>query len=272
MIMPELPLGPGDCIFYEYTEPNKAAGCTFVFFNALTGDIAGWEDVIGPMVREKGHGTLLYNMRGQTQSRFSRDLNLDAGLIVEDAGQLLEQVKPVRPVFVGLSIGGLFAIRAWLAGANALGIVLVNTLRRNGPRLQWIGDALVRAAEVGGLDLFRDLYLPLLMNEDWQATNRVNFLKPGPYEPIALDSGHYKLLAEAGRSADWGVPYESLQLPVLVVTGLQDRVFLDLNDVDELFARLPNARRVDMQDAGHLIPMERPQALAEALLGFAKEL
>ena len=270
--MTELPLGPEDCLFYEYTEPNKAAGCTFVFFNALTGDISGWENVIGPMVREKGHGTLLYNMRGQSDSRFSKGLTLDADLIVEDAGHLLEQAKPARPVFVGLSIGGLFAIRAWLAGANALGIVLINTLRRDGPRLQWIGDALVRAAEVGGLDLFRDLYLPLLMNENWQAGNRVNFLKPEPYEPLALDSGHYKLLAEAGRSADWDLPYESLQIPILVVTGLQDRVFLDLNDVDELFVRLPNARRVDMDDAGHLIPMERPEALAEALLDFAKEL
>jgi 3-oxoadipate enol-lactonase len=272
MIMPELRLGPRDSILYEYTEPNKTSGCTFVFFNALTGDIGGWEDVIGSMVREKGHGTLLYNMRGQSRSLFSKGLNLDADLIVEDASRLLGQVKPVRPIFVGLSIGGLFAIRACLAGANALGIVLVNTLRRNGPRLQWIGDALVRAAEAGGLDLFRDLYLPLLMNEDWQATNRVNFLRPEPYEPMALDSGRYKLLAEAGRSADWEVPYESLQLPVLVVTGLQDRVFLDLNVVDELFARLPDARRVDMDDAGHLIPMERPQALAGALLDFAREL
>ena len=270
--MPELPLGPRDCLFYEYTEPNKAAGCTFVFFNALTGDISGWEDVIGPMVREKGHGTLVYNMRGQSYSRFSKGLRLDAGLVVEDAGRLLEQVKPVRPVFVGLSIGGLFAIQAWLAGAESLGIVLINTLRRNGPRLQWIGDALVRAAEVGGLDLFRDLYLPLLMNESWQADNRLNFLKPESYEPLALDSGNYKLLAEAGRSADWEIPYESLHLPVLVITGLQDRVFLDPNDVEALFARLPHARRVDMHDAGHLIPAERPEALAGALIDFAMEL
>ena len=158
------------------------------------------------------------------------------------------------------------------SSAGGIGIVLINTLRRIGPRLQWIGDALVRAAEVGGLDLFRDLYLPLLMNEDWQAGNRANFLKPEPYEPLALDSGHYKLLAEAGRSGNWELPYESLNLPVLVITGLQDRVFLDLKDVDGLFARLPNARRVDMGDAGHLIPMERPEALAEALIDFAREL
>jgi pimeloyl-ACP methyl ester carboxylesterase len=247
-------------------------GCTFVFFNALTGDISSWENVIGPMVRKKGHGTLVYNMRGQSRSRFSQDVKLDSDLIVEDVGRLLEKVKPVRPVFVGLSIGGLFAVRAWLVGARPLGLVLINTLRRNGPRLQWISDAMVRAAEVGGLDLFRDLYLPLLMNERWQAANRPNFLRNEPYKPLATDSGHYKLLAEAGRSADWEVPYESLDLPVLVVTGLQDRVFLDLNDVDELFARLPNARRLDMDEAGHLIPVEQPEALGQALIDFAMEL
>ena len=47
-------------------------------------------------------------------------------------------------------------------------------LRRDGPRLKWIGDALVRAVEVGGLDLFRDLFLPLLVNEKWLDDNAFN--------------------------------------------------------------------------------------------------
>jgi pimeloyl-ACP methyl ester carboxylesterase len=150
--------------------------------------------------------------------------------------------------------------------------VLINTLRREGPRLKWIGDALVRAAEVGGLDLFRDLFLPLLMNNDWLATNRSNFLKPEPeYASLPPESGHYKLLSEAGREADWELPYERLNLPVLVVTGLQDHVFLEPNVVDDLFSRLPRGRRIDMPDAGHLIPAERPEALADNLLSFAKE-
>jgi 3-oxoadipate enol-lactonase len=34
------------------------------------------------------------------------------------------------------------------------------------------------------------------------------------------------LLANAG-SADWDLRYEDLTLPVLVMTGLQDHVFLD---------------------------------------------
>jgi pimeloyl-ACP methyl ester carboxylesterase len=271
--MGDLYLGKQDALYYEYAAPRADNRHTFVFFNALTGDTNTWETVIGPRLRALGHGTLTYNMRGQTDSPFSPDLELNTDLIVDDAVRLLNEVMPPRSILVGLSIGGLFAARAWLKGANANGLVLINTLRRDGPRLQWIGDALVRAVEVGGLALFKDLFLPLLVNEKWLAASRTNFLKPDPaYKPIDPKSGAYKLLAEAGRTADWDLPYENLDLPTLVISGLQDHVFLDRDDVERLFSRLPRAQRIDMRTAGHLIPAEHPEALAEALLTFAKAL
>lgn len=261
-----------NALYYEHT-PSQTRDLTFVFFNALTGDTGTWEAVIAPKLRSEGYGTLAYNFRGQTDSPFSPTVRLDADLVVDDAVCLLADLQPSRPVFVGLSIGGLFAARAWLSGAKAEGLVLINTLRKDGPRLKWIGDALVRAAEVGGLELFRDLYVPLLFNEAWLETNRSGFLKPDmTYTPLPEDSGSYKLLSETGRTADWDLPYEKLTLPALVVTGLQDHVFLERHVVDELFARLPDGRRKDIPDAAHLIPAERPETLADTLLSFAKEL
>ena len=265
--MPVLAIGPQDGLYYEYQPPPLAAGRTFVFFNALTADTAMWEAAVARRLLEAGHGTLSFDYRGQTQSPFSPGTALDPELIVDDARRLLAETAPVRPVLVGLSIGGLFACRCRLAGAAADALVLVNTLRRDGPRLQWINDALVRCAEVGGLDLFRDLYLPLLFGEKWLVANRGNFLGDAPYQPLDPESGHHNLLRHAA-TADWDLPYEALDLPVLVVTGLQDRVFLDPPVVAELFARLPDGRRVDLPDAGHLIPTEAPDALAAALIDF----
>jgi len=261
-----------NALYYEHHPPETDGGCTFVFFNALTGDTGTWETAIGPVLREQGYGTLVYNLRGQADSPFAPEVTLDADLVVSDAMALLKAVGPTRPVLVGLSIGGLFAARAWLKGAEAVGLVLINTLRHDGPRLKWIGDALVRAVEVGGLELFRDLFLPLLFNETWQAQNRESFLKPDvAYSPLDPGSGHYKLLAEAGRSADWDLPYEALDLPTLVITGLQDHVFLEADVVDRLFKRLPRGKRVDLPEAGHLIPAEHPDKIADLLLSFAKE-
>ena len=271
--MPQLILGPQDAIYYEYSAPTGSNGCTFVFFNALTGDTNTWESVIGPTLRDEGHGSLTYNLRGQTDSPFSPALKLDVNLIIDDALKLFSEIKPVRPILVGLSIGGLFAARAWLQGAEAIGLVLINTLRREGPRLRWIGDALVRAVKVGGLDLFKDLFLPLLVNEEWLDENRSNFLKSDvTYTPLDPGSGHYKLLAEAGRDADWNLPYERLKLPTLVITGLQDHVFREREVIDDLFSHLPQGQRVDMKNAGHLIPNERPLELADLLLNFGKEI
>lgn len=270
--MPDFHLSPHDSLYYEYEAPKAESGFTFIFFNALTGDTNNWETIIGPRLREAGHGTLAYNLRGQTNSKFSPGLTLNVDLIVNDAIGLLDEIKPPRPIMVGLSIGGLFAARAWLKEADALGLVLINTLRREGPRLKWIGDALVRATEVGGLDLFRDLFLPLLMNEEWLDINRSSFLKlHAEYTALSPESGHFKLLAEAGREADWDLPYERLNLPVLVITGLQDHVFLEPDVVNDLFSRLPRGLRIDMPNAGHLIPAERPEALADSLLSFTKE-
>ena len=127
--------------------------------------------------------------------------------------------------------------------------------------------------EVGGLPLFRDLFLPLLMGEDWLRKNRPDFLLPdSEYTALEPGSGHYKLLSEAGRNSDWDIPYEDLNLPTLVITGLQDHVFLEKDVVEALFARIPDGRRIDMPAAGHLIPAEQPEELAQALISLAKEI
>ena len=258
-------------LYYQWTPPTRKDKPSFVLFNALTGDHEAWEAYIGPECRRVGYGTLLFNYRGQTGSPFSADLRLDDTLIVADILRLLEIIQPPRAILVGLSIGGLFAARVVLEGFQAAGLVLINTLRRDGPRLKWIGDALVRVARVGGLELLRDLYLPLLMNEDWMEANRNSFLAGAGYTGLDSESGAYKLLAEAGRLSDWALPYEELHLPTRVITGLQDHMFYNEPDVAALAARISRAKRVDMPQAGHLIPGERPAELTDLLVQFAQE-
>ena len=266
--MPVHELGLDDGLYFEHRPPTAGTGVTFVFFNALTGDAASWEAEIAPALRDRGHGTLLWNFRGQTDSPFSPDVPISAAEIVADARALLAAQPPARPVYVGLSIGGLFAAQAHLEGTRCEGLVLINTLRKPGPRLEWMNAAVLRCALIGGLELVRDLYLPLLTGPAWQAANRASFLKDQPYAPLPPENGAARLLA-AANSADWDIPYERLDVPVTVLSGLEDRVFYDPADVAELGARLPAAERIDLPDVGHLISMERPQAVTDACLALA---
>lgn len=264
-----LELGPKDGLFHLHTAPTRPDAATFVFVNALTGNTAAWETEVAPRLRDAGFGTLSYNFRGQTESPFSAGLELTDAVIIGDLVRLLAAVAPTRPILVGLSIGGLYAARAALGGAACAGLVLLNTLREIGPRIAWVNDAMAAIVAHGGVPLFLDALFPLLVNADHAASVRQNFLR-GDYAPLAASHGHMNLMRNAAAT-DWALPLEDLRLPVHIITGLQDRVFLDREVVDRLFARLPDATREDWADAGHLLPQERPERLASALAAFARD-
>lgn len=251
--------------------PRGADGLTFVFFNALTGDTAQWEAPIAAPLRERGHGTLLFNFRGQKGSPLAAGETVDAASITRDAIAVIQRENPTRPVHVGLSIGGLFALQAHLGGAAAEGMVLINTLRKAGPRLEWVNSAVHRAAMTGGGELLRDLFTPLLAGPRWLEAQRPNFLTATSYEGLDPTSGTALLLA-SGNSADWDVPYERIEVPVIVLSGLEDHVFYDAADVRELSRRMPRAERVDLPEVGHLIPVEHPAAVLDACLALARRL
>ena len=270
--MPLLNLGPNDGLYYEHSHPANTDAPTFVFVNPITGSVDIWQAEVGPALRDAGYGTLAYNFRGQADSPYQDGTVLNDQLISGDLSQLINSLEIDQPVFVGLSIGGLFALQSHLGGIDAAGMVLLNTLRIIGPRIAWINDAVVRAMDVGGPQLMGDIMTPLIWGPDWLAANRSSFLQSdAEYSPIDKNSGAYNLLSNMG-AADWNVQYEEISCPVLVVMGLQDRVFYDAEDVSQLMQRIPNVQRVDIPHAGHMLPLEVPNDLIRELLQFAADL
>jgi len=268
--MPLLEIDGANALYYEHdTAPEGAP--TLVFVNALTGNTGAWQGHVAPACRTGGFGTLCYNFRGQIESRISADVQLSDRVIIEDLKLLLAELRPSRPILVGLSIGGLYAARAVLEGSEAAGLVLLNTLRKIGPRLRWVNDATFHAAKVGGFPLMLDMMLPLLTNPDFLKANRANHIQTTDYTPEPPDSGHYRLM-ETQATTDWDVPWDRISVPVLTVTGLCDRVFHDAEVVEEQRAMIADGTHLDWPDCGHLIPAERPKRLAEALIEFAKGL
>ena len=269
--MPVHPIDADNGLYHEHASPSRPGAPTFVFINALTGNTQAWEAIVAPTLRRGGFGTLSYNLRGQDGSPFGTDVALTPDLHIADLRRLLCDLNPDRPILVGLSIGGLFAARALLTGARAEGLVLLNTLREIGPRIAWINQAMPKLVAAGGMRLFLDALFPLLVNQDFAKAARPAFLHDAGYEPIDPNHGHLNLMRHADR-ADWALDYARLTLPTLVITGLQDRVFLDRAVVDRLYAALPDARREDWPDAGHLLPQERPDQLAESCARFGAEI
>ncbi|MBO6480894.1 MAG: alpha/beta hydrolase [Pelagibacteraceae bacterium] len=265
-------LSPHNGLSYKYIAPNSADGFTFVCFNSLTGDKTMWETGIGAKFINQGHGLLTWNMRGQANSPFSNG-EIHEDNIVADAIRLLKKVEPQNPVFIGLSVGGLYAAKVHLGKESypCLGLVLINTLREIGPRLSWINKSLVRLVETGGLDLLRDVYSPLLFGEKWQAQNRENFLKSYSYTPIKKNDGAWHLL-KAGENTMWNVNWETINVPVFNITGLQDKIFRNDKIIAEMLTQFQNIKSIEYKDAGHMIPVEIPEQLAKDILKFIERL
>jgi len=258
-----------NALYYEYDPPSAPDGKTFVFINPITGDCSLWQGQIGPALRKAGHGTLVYNFRGQAKSSFDPAIALDDELITADLMRVIAELKIDAPIVVGLSIGGLYAIRAHAQGLKPAGVVLVNTLRKMSPRIDWMNRMCVRLMQQGGPTLLRDVASHVITSEAMHAAMIDDiFGNPSAYEGLAEDAGFMNLVTHMAATS-WDMDLTGLDLPVLVTTGYQDRVFYNPADVDALFAELPQGLRLDMPQAGHMIPAERPKEFILALMGFA---
>ena len=266
--MSSLDLGNNESLFYAYT-PSTNRKPTVVFVNALVGSTEMWEGFIGQTLRKQGFGTLSYNFRGQPDSKFNLATELTPKLIADDLLKLLDFVKPHKPVLVGLSIGGLFAAQAIQKGVLAEGLILINTLRKPSQRLDWINESTSRAFALGGRQLLLDLMAPMLINPETLSEMRASALLDADYSVTAEQDGHINLMRNA-VSADWNFPWQNLKIPVLIMTGEHDRVFLVKGDVLELSEQISNASTVNFADAGHMIPMERPGKFINELLSFLR--
>jgi pimeloyl-ACP methyl ester carboxylesterase len=63
---------------------------------------------------------------------------------------------------------------------------------------------------------------------------------------------------------------EDVKVPVLLIWGREDNL-VPVEDADEFERRIPNARKVILEDTGHVPMLERPQTFNDLVVGFLAE-
>ena len=249
--------------------PPDSGKSTFVFANSSGAATNTWEEFIAPALRDAGYGTLSFDYRGQGQTRFGPEARLSPDEIVRDIATVMKDVAPARPVFVGLSIGGLYAAKAILGGTSVEGLVLINTLRKQNAQVEWINTLEERLIGLGGMPLVLDVLRPVLSGCDQLEELRNSHLLDEGYTPWPIDHPRRRL-AEQVKQANWDIPWQDLSLPVLIVTGLHDRLFRIQEDVDELTTLFPNATTITYRDGGHSLQAEHPERFVADLMHFVE--
>jgi len=261
-------LDDSNAIHAIHSPPNSGRH-TFVFANSSGANTATWEAAIAPALRAAGYGTLSFDYRGQGLTQFGAEARLSPDEIVGDIMTVMDRVAPARPILVGLSIGGLYASRAILHGTTAEGLVLINTLRKQNAQVEWINTLEERLIGLGGMPLVLDVLRPVLSGCDQLEKLRDTHLPDEGYTPWPADHPRRRL-AEQVKQANWDIAWQDLKLPVLIFTGLHDRLFRIQEDVDDLTGLLPNAKTITYPDGGHSLQAEYPDRFVADLIRFVK--
>jgi len=178
----------------------------------------------------------------------------------------LDALGVVRATFVGLSLGGYVALAlAALTPTRVEALVLADTrAAADDPATRagrMLNLALVRDRGAGALV---DKMLPKLLALDAPEALRASVRATGAAQ--SREAITFALLAMRDR-ADRGDVAAAIDAPALVVVGSRDEITPPA-EMRALAASMRRARVVEIDGAGHLSSLERPEAFNAALAGF----
>jgi pimeloyl-ACP methyl ester carboxylesterase len=224
----------GTRIYYEITgQPDGKIPLLLTHGFGSSAD--AWRRNVGAIDRQ----VITWDMRGHGRSDSPDDHAAYAhAACVEDMEALLGAVNAGRAVVGGLSLGGFLSLAFSLRNNNRVAaLVLASTgpgFRSDTARQQWNEQA-------GG------------QAERFEAEGK-----------HGLAHAARGMLAQADSTVIDSLP--GIRVPVLIVTGDRDKNFLGA--ADYLAAKISDATKVTLQDAGHSCNVDQPELFNDSLREF----
>jgi pimeloyl-ACP methyl ester carboxylesterase len=245
-------------IHINYEEHGSPSGMPILLTHAYAATLQMWEPQFAAFA---AYRVIAWDMRGHggTDSPPAQE-DYSEKLTVEDMAGLLRHLEVERAVIGGLSLGGYISLEFQHSHPDMVrALVLCNTgpgYRKDDARAGWndfsIGYA-KRFEERGLEGLGRGIEIDVTRHYQRSAAG----------------------LAFAGRgilTQRDAVVMENLQhiaVPTLIVLGADDQRYKAGGDY--LATKLPNARKVVIEQAGHAVNLYQPQQFNEAVLRFLRE-
>ncbi|MET9544806.1 alpha/beta hydrolase [Streptomyces sp. NPDC006627] len=234
-------------------------------------------DRTGPRLAELGWRVIAPDLRGHGTSQWSADGDYDLDLFADDVRALVAELGD-RPVLVGASLGGLSSLLAAGEAPRAAirALVLVDVAHRPDPRgvrriVEFMRHRPDGFASVEEAVAAVSAYLPHRTRPYDPERLRNNLRRHGdrwvwhwdPRMPAGFEGrtdppGMAERLLDAARHAD---------VPILLIRGgLSDVVREDI--AVEFCDKVPDARYVDVGDAGHMVVGDRNELFVDELIPF----
>jgi pimeloyl-ACP methyl ester carboxylesterase len=214
-----------------------------------------WRGQIAALSRR--HKLIVWDMRGHGQTDYPEDPSeYSEEKTVADMAALLDAVGSDSAIVGGLSLGGYMSLAFYLAHPERVrALLVIDTgpgFKSDEARERWNKHALgiANGFEAEGLSDIRSLSKEMAMSSHRSADGLIR-------------AGHGMLTQRDARVIN-SLP--NIKVPALVIVGANDAPFL--NAAEYMAAKIPNATKLVIPDAGHAVNLDQPEIFNQAVLRF----
>jgi pimeloyl-ACP methyl ester carboxylesterase len=214
-----------------------------------------WRGQIPALSRR--HKLIVWDMRGHGQTDYPEDPSeYSEEKTVADMAALLDAVGTDSAIVGGLSLGGYMSLAFHLAHPERVrALLVIDTgpgFKGDEARERWNKHAveIANRFEAEGLSYVRSLSKEMAMSSHRSADGLIR-------------AGRGMLTQ---RNAQVIASLPNIKVPALVIVGANDAPFL--NAADYMTAKIPNATKLVIPDAGHAVNLDQPEIFNQAVLRF----
>ncbi len=239
----------------ELAVDDRGSGPALVFLHGYPFDGSLWRHQAGAF---PGWRTLVPDLRGFGRSD-APDLGYSMATYADDLAAMLDAIGVDDVVLVGLSMGGYVAfefLRRHRPRVRALALVDTRATADSAEGRKGREIAMASARE-GGAPLIAEQMLPKLLAKSapHALSDELRTMMAGAPVPGLLGA----LAAMRDRPDSTSLLAGLKGLPTLVVVGAED-VLTPPREAEAMAKAIPGAKLAIVPDAGHLPPLEQPEA------------
>jgi len=239
---------------------------TILFVHGFPFDHTMWQTQVDEF--SKDYKCVTYDIRGLGESPAGEG-QFTTESFVDDLEIILDELKLNRPILCGLSMGGYISLRAVERIQEKFSAAILCDTRSEADNNE---GKLKRAAGIKrinkeGLAPFVKDFITNCFGDDFKQ-NRKEALqniieKSSQFNPVGVKGGLFAMLSRSDTTTSLG----KINIPTLIICGEQDTL-TPPPVMKEMFHKINKAEFVEIPKAGHMTPIENPQAVNKTIRDF----
>lgn len=239
-----------------------------IFIHGFPYDHTMWESQIEAL--KDNYYCVAYDVRGLGESTVG-DGQYTMEFFVDDLFEIIKELKLVKPVICGLSMGGYIAFRAAEKDQDKLGGLILCDTRAdaddNAAKFKRAEN--IKLINTEGVTKFADMFVTNTFADETPAQNEKMFLavrnKTHNQNPVGVKG----CIIAIGSRTNTTPFLPQIKIPSLVIVGSFDKL-TPPPMMRAIADQIPNSEVGVIPFAGHMTPLENPDAVNDLLVGFLK--